>query len=187
MEPYVQVVLDTEFTSLTQQAQLLSLALVAETGAVFYAEFSDFKKEEINDWVNTHVINNFLMQEMDVHFSVENKRTQVKGNKEYIVTLLREWLKQFGNIRMWADVPHYDWVLFCELFGGSMKLPNNVHFMCMDIATLLHTQGLDHTAERISLINDDETPANYKTHNALNDAELGMILLNKYSHGKNTI
>ena len=30
MEPYVQVVLDTEFTSLTQQAQLLSLALVAK-------------------------------------------------------------------------------------------------------------------------------------------------------------
>ncbi len=35
MKNQVKIVLDTEFTSLTQDAQLLSLALVAETGEKF--------------------------------------------------------------------------------------------------------------------------------------------------------
>jgi len=186
MNNQTKIVLDTEFTSLTQGAQLLSLALVAETGEKFYAEFNDFEKKNISTWIENNVISNFLMNDEETHFSVNNKTTKLKGDKEYIVDHLRDWLNQFGTIEMWADVPHYDWVLFCELFGGSMNLPKNLHFMCLDLATLLCANGIDYKTDRVSLLdNKNEMPNNYRIHNALSDAELTLILVKKYSHGKN--
>ncbi len=45
------IFLDTEFTGLTQSTQLISLALVADTGEEFYAEFTDYELEDASDWM----------------------------------------------------------------------------------------------------------------------------------------
>ena len=45
------IFLDTEFTGLTQSAQLISLALVADTGEEFYAEFTDYELVDASDWM----------------------------------------------------------------------------------------------------------------------------------------
>lgn len=186
MNNQIRLSLDTEFTSLTQNSQLLSLALVAETGEKFYAEFNDYNPDNITEWVQTNVIDHFEMNSSETDARVEGNTVMYKSDRQGIVEHLIKWLQQFNNIQMWADAPHYDWVLFCELFGGSMHLPGNVHYMCLDLATLLIANGVDYRTERISLVEENEIPDNYIVHNALSDAELTMVLLNKYSHGNKT-
>ncbi|HHT23335.1 MAG TPA: hypothetical protein GXZ87_08520 [Bacteroidales bacterium] len=186
MKNQIKIVLDTEFTSLTQDAQLLSLALVAETGEKFYAEFNDYNPNSINKWVQENVIEHFEMNDVKGCVRVEDNTIKYKTDKERIVFYLTKWLQQFDEIQMWADVPHYDWVLFCELFGGSMNMPSNVHYMCLDLATLLLANGIDYRIERISLLDENEIPENYNAHNALSDAELTLVLLKKYSHDTKT-
>lgn len=184
MNDITKIVLDTEFTSLTQDSQLLSLALAAETGEKFYAELNDYNPDCINEWVRTNVIDHFEMNDSETVVRMEGSTFKCKSDKKGVTEHLTKWLQQFGEIQMWADVPHYDWVLFCELFGGSMNLPKNLHFMCLDFATLLHANGIDYKTERISLIDKNEMPKNHRMHNALSDAELTLILLKKYSYGK---
>lgn len=184
MKNQTKIVLDTEFTSLTQEAQLLSLALVAETGEKFYAELNDYNPDKINQWVRTNVIEHFEMNDSTTVARVEGSTIKCKSDKQGVVKYLTKWLEQFDEVQMWADVPHYDWVLFCELFGGSMNLPKNLHFMCLDLATLLLANGKDYRTERTSLLEKKEIPENYRIHNALSDAELTLVLIKKYSHGK---
>jgi len=162
--------------------------LIAETGEKFYAEFNDYDPDSINEWVRTNVIEHFEMNDSKTVARVEGSTEKYKSDKQGIVKHLTKWLQQFNEIQIWADVPHYDWVLFCELFGGSMYLPGNLHYMCLDLATLLLANGIDYRTERISLLGKNEIPKNYRTHNALSDAELALVLLKKYSdHGKRTI
>lgn len=184
MKNQVKMVLDTEFTSLTQEAQLLSLALVAETGEKFYAELNDYNPDIISEWVQENVIQYFEMNDSETDARVEGSTVKYKSDREGVVKYLTNWLQQFNEVQMWADVPHYDWVLFCQLFGGSMNLPNNLHYMCLDLATLLLANGIDYKTERISLLDQNEIPETYQIHNALCDAELTLVLVKKYSYGK---
>lgn len=179
-----RIFLDTEFTSLTQEAQLLSLALVAETGEKFYVEFNDYNPDSITDWVQTNVIEHFEMNDVEASIRVDGNEVKYKCGTKEVLEYLIKWLDQFDNIQMWADVPHYDWVLFCELFDGSMNLPENLHFICLDLATLLTVKGYNPDVSRISLLCEDEIPKNYKIHNALSDAEVGMIILKKINGNK---
>ncbi|MEO0639564.1 MAG: hypothetical protein AAFY70_07560, partial [Bacteroidota bacterium] len=48
--------LDSEFTGLHQQAELISLGIVSDTGSTFYAEFIDYDPESITPWLKENVI-----------------------------------------------------------------------------------------------------------------------------------
>jgi hypothetical protein len=112
----------------------------------------------------------------------------VKGNRFEIKASFEIWLEQFNNpeqkkpfIQMWGDVPHYDWVLLCELYGGAMNIPDAIHFMPMDIATMLYMKNIDISLEREKLV--DKSKRELKKHNALYDARLGKEVFEKY-YGK---
>lgn len=181
----MKIFFDTEFTELVQKAKLLSIALVAETGEQLYAECTDFLPEQINPWVKENVLAHFYIVQSD---DTNPANVEVKDNEAAIAVAIRKWLQQFEiknpgvQFQFWADVPHYDWVLFCELFGGALKIPANIHFMCMDLATLLFCKGLDLTVPRIQLLEAHELPENYRIHNALSDAALGLKILKKITH-----
>ena len=53
-----KIFLDTEFTGLHKNTTLISAGLVSECGKTFYAEFSDYDKSQINDWLQDNVIKN---------------------------------------------------------------------------------------------------------------------------------
>ncbi|PID93464.1 MAG: hypothetical protein CSA95_07845 [Bacteroidetes bacterium] len=165
--------LDTEFTNLRQSAHLISLALVSTCGKSFYAVFEDWSWETCSDFVKEGVISKLDLTDKTTGTCI------IKGGKKEIVAALKEWLDQFEEIQIWADVPHYDWVLFCELFGGALHIPQHIHYMCMDLATLLLAKGYNHNETRINLISNKEHPKHYKIHNALSDATLGMTILKK--------
>ncbi len=188
---FINLFLDTEFTSLQQNAVLISLALVSEDGKEFYAEFTDYNLEkagDAKDWIVQNVIGNLILTKDNENRDLN--KMYIRGNKAEITSALKIWLNQFGtkqdeqgniipHIRIWADVPHYDWVLFCDLFGGARKIPPQIHYMAMDLATWLFCKGVKPDTPRSELIPQDELPKGVQ-HNALFDAKVGMMILKKY-------
>ena len=123
--------------------------------------------------------------------SYTNHKMHLIGNKDAIKCALQIWINQFGvqknekdeiipSIQIWADVPHYDWVLFCELFGGAFGIPKQIHYMPMDAATLLNIQNIDINIVRTTLIDTEKLPQSLKQHNALYDAYTVKLLVEKY-------
>ncbi len=170
------VFLDTEFTGLHQQTTIISIALVAETGEEFYAEFTDYAKDQLNEFIEQNVLTKLWLTNSKAFNRVE-KGTYIIGNKETVVNALKEWLKQFEVIEIWADVLAYDWVLFCELFGGAFGVPDNIFYAPFDLATLLRIKG---KINPISKYNEDvlrfafvETNRE-EQHNALADARVEL-------------
>lgn len=169
--------LDTEFTGLTQDTTLISIALVADTGETFYAEATDFDTSKISEWLQENVINQLFLNESIV--SQNLSQFYFVGKRLEIAEALKKWLAQFESpyfntepfLQIWADVPHYDWVLFCELFGGAFGIPQNIHYMPMDVATMLYFKNINLDTERESLANVSDLKG-LRKHNALYDTYL---------------
>jgi len=49
---------DTEFTGLHQNTTLISIGIIADSGETFYAELTDYAKDQVNDWLRDNVIAN---------------------------------------------------------------------------------------------------------------------------------
>ncbi len=53
---------DTEFTGLHQKTTLISVGMVTEDLSMgFYAEFTDYDKTQLDDWLQMHVIDNLIL------------------------------------------------------------------------------------------------------------------------------
>ncbi|HUM51395.1 MAG TPA: 3'-5' exoribonuclease [Chitinophagales bacterium] len=175
-----RIFLDTEFTGLQQNTSLVSLALVAESGEEFYAEFTDYNNDQITVWLKEYVLSQLFIKD---NKSANLNNIQIKGNKEVIKSALINWFQQFpkqkNSIQIWADCYAWDWVLFCELFGGAFNIPQNIHYMTMDLATYLFSKNIAVDTERIKLLPDDyKDKDNLKQHNALFDARVELAVFN---------
>lgn len=170
--------MDSEFTNLHQRTTLISLALIAEDGSSFYAEFTDYDRSQVNSWLDENVFKHLTLA--DGHYSNEGGHVQICHNTRFITAELEEWLEQFEDIVIWSDCLAYDWVLFCELFGGGMCLPKNVNYIPMDICTLFHMKGIDPDVSRLEFI-DEELPLTL--HNAYDDAYVIKACYEKLMNG----
>ena len=173
-----KIFFDTEFTGLHQDTTLISIGLISECSKTFYAEFTDFDQAQVSDWVNNHVLGNLEL--IDNEDSLYNKAVAdctVSGDSELIKNELSKWLSQFGDVELWSDCLAYDWVLFCELFGGAQRIPDSVYYIPFDLCTLLKVAGVDPDISREEYAGVDSYkytqigPGN-KKHNALWDAKI---------------
>jgi hypothetical protein len=178
----MKVFFDTEFTGLHQATTLISIGLVSESGCTFYAEFTDYDESQIDEWLQENVIHNLTLQGESILSLIQNKeyddygKARIIGNKSLIVARLEDWLSQFETIEMWSDCLAYDWVLFCELFGGGAEcLPRNVYYIPFDICTLFKVKGIDPDIKRT----DFSEMKDGKSHNALFDAKMTMACYRK--------
>lgn len=98
------------------------------------------------------------------------------------------WQSDFGDLvgflknyepaekpEFWAYFADYDWVVFCQLFGTMMNLPNGFPFFCMDLKNLMEFKGL--TKEWKQAICPDPDGE----HDALIDARWNKLLYEKIS------
>ena len=160
----MKVFFDTEFTGLHQNTTLISIGLVAENGEKFYAEFNDFDKEQVDDWLQKNVIDNLLYEGQPDWLTPEYYRW---GSKDFIKVKLQEWLKQFDTVEIWSDCLAYDWVLFNDIFGHAFNIPKNVYYIPFDICTLFKMKGIDPDISREKFAGIDGSK-----HNSLHDAEV---------------
>lgn len=165
----MKVFFDTEFTGLHQNTTLISIGLVAEDGATFYAEFTDYDRDQVDDWLEMNVISKLHLKH---EFQSKGNNMQVKERAEYVLKWLDIWLKERGErIEMWSDCLSYDWVLFNQLFGHAFNIPKNVYYIPFDICTLMKIKGVDPDVNREDFIGSVAWLAGEsQKHNALWDA-----------------
>lgn len=168
----MKVFFDTEFTGLHQHTTLISIGLIAEDGRTFYAEFTDYDKTQIDDWLQENVINNLIVHPERTHyFKVTDEEEIYKDDSQIIKIRLETWLGKLGNVEMWSDCLSYDWVLFNQLFGHAFNIPKNVYYIPFDICTLMKVKGIDPDISREDFAGAKDWNVENK-HNALHDAKV---------------
>lgn len=164
--------LDTEFTGLHKDTNLISIALVSECGKQFYAEFNDYPIEQLERMgCKDDVLNNLKFNDMRDCCNFENDFTDflMKDNSKYIARRLTEWLQQFESVEIICDFVAWDWVLFCDLFGGAFNIPKHIFYIPLDICGLFQLKDIDPDINRIDFCGGID---NYLPHNCLSDAHI---------------
>ena len=176
----MNIYFDLEFTGLHQNTTIISIGLVSDDNKSFYAEFTDYDQSQIDEWLQTNVIDNLLLKEItDETYSkiaTNTSSTYVKGNSSFIKMRLEEWLSQFDSIEMWSDCLSYDWVLFSQIWGHAFNIPKNILYIPFDICTLFKMKNIDPDISReeyVNVINKDAK------HNALFDAKVIKLCYDK--------
>jgi hypothetical protein len=181
--------LDTEFTGLHQATTLISLGIISECGKTFYAEFTDYDRTQLNDWLDENVIANTWVAKNDIQTLMGQVVKEswadihVFGSSDYIKPFLEKWLSQFDNVVIWSDCLAYDWVLFNQIWGHAFSIPENVYYIAMDICTVFEMQDIDPDISRerfaTNVFSENDEPLFFdengnmlenKKHNALWDA-----------------
>ena len=129
---------DTEFTGLRKDTSLISIGLVDCNGKKFYAEFEDYDRSQVDDWIDENVISNLSSPEN--HFDEYRDYWTMTGRREEISERLRMWLSQYSDRRVQfvSDVSHYDFVLLIDLILNNpeftaIQLPDWISPVCHDI------------------------------------------------------
>ena len=179
--------IDLEFTGLHQATTPISLGIISECGKTFYAEFTDYDRTQLNDWLDENIIPNTwvaINEPITSMGEVINESRwadkHVFGSSDYIKPFLEEWLSQFESIVIWSDCLAYDWVLFNQIWGHAFSIPENVYYIAMDICTVFEMKDIDPDISReeyceIENFTEEKTKGLYNSlrsvkHNALWDA-----------------
>lgn len=158
---------DCEFNEqgTTRPIELISIGIVAEDGREFYAENADVDLSKLPEWHQENVVPNlkggaFRMPHANIGSGVLNF---MAGDSKSV---------------LWAFFGAYDWVLFCQLFGRMVDLPDALPGYFNDLRqAMIHVMG-GYFRPRI--------PVPGKAHNALNDAHWNRLVWLELQKGKVT-
>ena len=147
-----KIFFDLEFTGLHKLTTPISIGLVCEDGNKFYAEFTDYDKFQIDNFLRSEVISKLTLQDynFDKDYDPDATEVYVKGDVDLIYATLNAWLLQYeeDGVEMWGDVLAYDWVLFINIFGNGLALPKFIDYIPMDLSTALKLYGIDKDMNR---------------------------------------
>ena len=135
--------LDTEFIERGREhsIDLISIALVAEDGREFYAENLEVDLSKANDWVKVNVIPHLWSKQKDKSkFNLWSRDGGVGGllPRRDIASEIHRFChpNTYGTPEFWADYGSYHWVIFSQLFGLMVDLPEGFPMYCNDIQQL---------------------------------------------------
>lgn len=156
----MKIFFDTEFIEDGKTIEMLSIGLVREDGATYYAEVYDSIHlwETADPWVKENVI---------AHLKSNNTSDYVPElkTKEEIANDIVDFVGE--SPEFWAYFADYDWVVLCQLFGRMIDLPKGWPMFCMDLKQLAVSKGI---------MDSSELPAQTGTeHHALEDAMWNKI------------
>jgi len=139
--------LDTEFNEDGKTIELISIALVSESGLTYYAHSSEYDVGACNDWVQANVLPHLaeLSPIPRAQIATDIRRLVLHGEKP----------------EFWAYFADYDWVVLCQLFGRMLDLPTGFPMYCRDLKQLMDHYGLK----------KEHLPTQPKAHDALADAQ----------------
>jgi hypothetical protein len=146
----MRLFIDTEFyeNGPTNPVKLISLAMVDEGGREYYAESSEINLEEVSDWIKLNVV------------------PKLTGPKKTVDTIKQDIIDFVGkhHPEIWGYFSDYDWVVFCQIFGRMIDLPENFPKYCLDLKQMM-------LGKRVSR---SELPKEENEHHALSDARWNL-------------
>lgn len=117
---------DTEFYENGRTIDLISIGMVREDGATYYAETC-----------NAHQLcqeSEWLMQNVQPHLGLDKFKTLFDISNE-----IREFAGE--KPEFWAYYADYDWVILCQLYGRMIDLPEGWPRYCRDVKQLRDSLG----------------------------------------------
>lgn len=134
--------LDTEFAEEGNTLTLISIGIAAEDGRTYYAENSHVNRAALSPWLWRNVV------------------PQLSGDG-LPPSIIAEQVREFCGVSpsFWAYYASYDWVVFCQLFGGMLRLPPRWPKFCMDLKQYMVAKRIPELPKQLS-----------QEHHALNDA-----------------
>lgn len=118
---------DTEFREDGIRIDLISIGLVRQDGAEYYAETIGADLLCSTDWLKANVLPNLT-----------GRRAE-----KYRHQIAREIIEFAGDApEFWAYYADYDWVALCQLYGTMMDLPKGWPMFCLDVKQLAHANGI---------------------------------------------
>lgn len=151
--------LDTEFSDTGSVVHPISIGIVNENGDEYYTEISSPWRDTADPWILDNV--GRYMGQMSARAP-----SYVRDD---IIDYLGDEPAEF-----WAYWASYDWVVFCQLMGGLMKLPKHVSPWVRDLAWLA-------PIEQIRALNVE----NRFPHHAMHDAFELREQYRRLTEGKN--
>jgi hypothetical protein len=122
--------LDTEFIENESGLYLVSIGIVSHNGDEYYAEDEACDLDQGCQWFQQNVVPHLAMEDL----------TNVKSAAQ-IARDIRAFVGNDPYPEFWGYFADYDWVLFCRLFGGMLKLPDNWPQYCLDLKQLCYDSG----------------------------------------------
>lgn len=161
--PLPLLFMDAEFCNIeAKEIKFLSISFVKENGENIYIEFYR-EEEEYSEWVKKYILPLLWYNESgfyrDKDDQAKNKIISFLNNKKY---------------QMVADVNQFDWIAWCNFWGGVFKQP--LHYIPLDLATKLAIKGFDPDCNRKSLAHNLGIQIDGEKHNALYDAKICRAL-----------
>lgn len=140
---------DTEFSERghVYPIQLISIGIACQDGRSLYAENYECDWGGCNEWVKANVL------------------PRLNGPRSTIA-IIRDSIRDFvgGDApEFWGHYCDYDWVVFCQIFGSMVDLPEGWPMYCNDLKQWAHQLGNPKLPEQKST-----------EHNALNDARWNL-------------
>lgn len=137
---------DTEFIEDGRTIDLISIGMVREDGAAYYAESAECDLSKASEWVRQNVL------------------PQLTGVQTPRAVIARDIVEFVGKKpEFWGYYADYDWVALCQLYGTMMDLPKGWPMFCLDIKQACVFAG------------DPKLPPCDGEHNALADARWNQI------------
>lgn len=186
---------DMKFTQLRQDTTIISLGIIDEDGRSIYAEYTDYNKELVDEWIQDNVIKHteFLhcdivdVLAMRVMPRCNNNKTSLFGDRENNRKCILYWLEEYKDqdIQFVSDICHYDMVLLIDaLYDNALNMPPNISISCHDINQDI-ARYLNITDKEATDISREELILEYLKdepivkHNALFDAKVIRFIYNK--------
>lgn len=117
---------DTEFIDDGRRIELLSIGVVRDDQATYYAEPSEADHAGAGPWVRENVLPKLT--------GPQKSRQEIASDLVRFAGSDPEW---------WAYYGAYDWVALCQLFGPMMNLPDGWPMFCRDVEQLSLSLGID--------------------------------------------
>lgn len=163
--------LDTEFYENGKTIDLISLAIVPESGPrEFYVQNLDAKFVLASPWVHEHVLP--FLQACPAGNIVQHWRRGCHFNLcpwlpyRKIAEAIKGFLAYDSAPIFWGYYSSYDWVALCQVFGTMMDLPAGWPMYCRDLRQWLDMRGYS-----------DVRQPDTTRHHALDDAQWIMATM----------
>jgi hypothetical protein len=140
------------------------MGVVRDDNRTFYGEFVDYDVKQVDGWLRDNVFESLTIPYGET-YRWKCGDIWISGERWKVRDAFEEWLGDRDPIEVWADCPAYDWMLFCQLWGGALEIPRRFYYIPFDLATLFWARGFDPDISR-----EEFSGVNGQRHNALFDA-----------------
>jgi hypothetical protein len=158
--------IDTEFIEDGKTIDLISIGIVAEDGRELYLGNRQCDFTKASQWVKDHVLVPMGFDFSSPNIPMRPIAPDFWVTREAIAKSVAEFccVGLHGKPEIWAYYADYDWVVFCQLFGTMMDLPDGFPMYCRDIK------------QECDRLGNPKLPEQGKgEHNALDDARWNKL------------